>query len=724
MAEKYRRTSTPIRDVFVNNLKGKLGEEVVKSRLGDFVTEVDYEKRIGGDGKVDFTLTSDSSIGIQVKVRYGNFNKIKWSISQEEIEKNAVLVCILCQEEFSETEKEYGLIIAGFLPTNIIKSTGDKTLVGIDELLYPSGLRGYLENFKSFTSYDYDKYIRLGDECVNNEDYQGAIFDYYHALHLRSNEAITYYESDAIMAIIYCKIGNARYTLGEYEGAIYNYTQAIKLNPASDNAYYNRGGAYYTLEKYQDAINNYTQAIKLNPASDNAYYNRGNAYYTLEKYQNAINDYTQAIKLNPEFAGAYYNRGNVYYTLEKYQDAINNYTQAIKLNPEFAGAYYKRGISHKNLGKYQDAINDYTQAIKLNPEFAGAYCNRGNTYKILQKYQDAINNYTQAINLDPKFAIAYYNRGVIYKESRKYKDAINDFSQVINLDSKFAIAYYNRGSVNLILENNQAAIDDFKKATSIYKQENNFHDYHKTLEQLKNIQCNDVDLISAVGMDYRKLRDLLKTGKWMEADEETRRVMLEVAKREEESWLDHDSIDNFPSEDLRTIDYLWVKYSNGKFGFSVQKRIYQCLGVTLEYDSKIWDQFIHKIGRYINDINTPNDINAPEGYFPGSVGGIWLGWEEGIGYEFVNGWFDDYLFRRVEICKLYNIRSKKIYEPLTKHNTQVSDDYEDNYLAEDLNNNDDYFDDYISDYDDYFDDYNDYDYEIKQFSQNTKQYLL
>jgi hypothetical protein len=116
MAEKYRRSSsTSIRDVFINNLKGKLGEEVVKSRLGNFVTEVDYEKRIGGDGKVDFTLTSDSSIGIQVKARYGNFDTIKWSISQEEIEKNAVLVCILIQEEVSEAQSEYNLILAGFL---------------------------------------------------------------------------------------------------------------------------------------------------------------------------------------------------------------------------------------------------------------------------------------------------------------------------------------------------------------------------------------------------------------------------------------------------------------------------------------------------------------------------------------------------------------------------------------------------------------------------------
>ena len=176
MAEKYRRTSSnPIRDVFINNMKGKLGEEVVKIRLGDFVTEVDYEKRIGGDGKIDFTLTSDSSIGIQVKARYGNFDTIKWSISREEIEKNSVLVCILIQEEVSEAQSEYNLILAGFLPTNIIKSFGTKTSVGIDELLYPGGLRGYLE---SLTSSDADKYISLGNECFHKKDYKGAINNY------------------------------------------------------------------------------------------------------------------------------------------------------------------------------------------------------------------------------------------------------------------------------------------------------------------------------------------------------------------------------------------------------------------------------------------------------------------------------------------------------------------------------------------------------------------
>ena len=146
MAEKFKQNS-PVRNVFINNLKGKLGETVVKKLLADFVTEVDYEKRIGGDGKVDLKLSSNPSVGIQVKARSGSFDKVQWSISQEEVDKNAALVCILIQEEVSEAQTEYHLIMAGFLPTNMIEVKNDEASVKIKQLLYGGGLKSYLESF-------------------------------------------------------------------------------------------------------------------------------------------------------------------------------------------------------------------------------------------------------------------------------------------------------------------------------------------------------------------------------------------------------------------------------------------------------------------------------------------------------------------------------------------------------------------------------------------------
>ncbi|MGI2908082.1 protein kinase domain-containing protein [Tolypothrix sp. VBCCA 56010] len=122
-------------------------------------------------------------------------------------------------------------------------------------------------------------------------------------------------------------------------------------------------------------------------------------------------------------------------------------------------------------------------------------------------------------------------------------------------------------------------------------------------------------------MDYTRLRDFLAAGKWKEADQETARVILAVAGREDERYLDGESIDNFPCEDLRTIDQLWVKYSNGHFGFSVQKRIYQSLGGTKEYDDKIWEAFGDRVGwrkggEWVEYGDTTFDMRAAQGNLP------------------------------------------------------------------------------------------------------------
>ncbi|TAF17650.1 MAG: protein kinase, partial [Nostocales cyanobacterium] len=138
----------------------------------------------------------------------------------------------------------------------------------------------------------------------------------------------------------------------------------------------------------------------------------------------------------------------------------------------------------------------------------------------------------------------------------------------------------------------------------------------------------------AITSHYQKLEKLLAEGKWKEADEETARVMLAVANREKEGFLDAPSIDNFPCDDLYNIDRLWLKYSNGKFGFSVQKQIYQSLGGTRKYDEKIWIAFGDRLGwrklekwKYYNDITF--DIKAPEGHLPAR---FWDDWDwKGVG---------------------------------------------------------------------------------------------
>ncbi|MEG4802621.1 GUN4 domain-containing protein [Microcoleus sp. ARI1-B5] len=160
-------------------------------------------------------------------------------------------------------------------------------------------------------------------------------------------------------------------------------------------------------------------------------------------------------------------------------------------------------------------------------------------------------------------------------------------------------------------------------------------------------------VISAVGMDYTNLRNLLAAKKWKEADEETARVMLKVADREEEGFLDVEHIEKFPCEDLRTIDKLWVKYSNGHFGFSVQKRIYQSLGGTREYDQKVWQSFGDRVGWRVNSEwreSWQYNTKAPEGNLPTPPGWGWLSW---VGsFDWCGELILVALFSLVETCRL------------------------------------------------------------------------
>ncbi|WP_271253331.1 GUN4 domain-containing protein [Pseudanabaena sp. Chao 1811] len=113
------------------------------------------------------------------------------------------------------------------------------------------------------------------------------------------------------------------------------------------------------------------------------------------------------------------------------------------------------------------------------------------------------------------------------------------------------------------------------------------------------VKKNPVELVSAKGIDYRELEKLLKSQEWRKADELTAKLIHQFAYREKEGCLDSEKIEAFPCEDLRTIDQLWVHYSNSKFGFSIQKKLWlDCGGEIGKFDHKVFKKFASKVGWY------------------------------------------------------------------------------------------------------------------------------
>jgi hypothetical protein len=147
-----------------------------------------------------------------------------------------------------------------------------------------------------------------------------------------------------------------------------------------------------------------------------------------------------------------------------------------------------------------------------------------------------------------------------------------------------------------------------------------------------------VKLKSSLGLDYTKLSDLLFAKKWQEADKETAQLMLKCANKDD--LLDCDSCRNFPQEELRMIDQLWVKYSNGHFGFSVQKAIFTSAKIGGRMDDCDYEKFCklgYEVGwrkgddwLYYYGRLALNEVPNIKGHFPlmwcflGA--GRWSGW--------------------------------------------------------------------------------------------------
>lgn len=127
-------------------------------------------------------------------------------------------------------------------------------------------------------------------------------------------------------------------------------------------------------------------------------------------------------------------------------------------------------------------------------------------------------------------------------------------------------------------------------------------------------------LHSETGVDYHQLRDLLIGKKWQQADQVTWAVMCQALSKPVGGYLFSGELQKFPCEDLQIIDELWTKYSQGHFGFSVQRQIY-------ENCDRDFGRFCTAVGW-----NIPNSIgstpklsfhtSAPTGHLPSH---LWAG---------------------------------------------------------------------------------------------------
>lgn len=133
----------------------------------------------------------------------------------------------------------------------------------------------------------------------------------------------------------------------------------------------------------------------------------------------------------------------------------------------------------------------------------------------------------------------------------------------------------------------------------------------------QNFPAGVVKLESAKQIDYRPLQKLLAQQDFQAADLLTLQTMCELTgtAASERKWIYFTEVASLPITDLRTLDRLWLMFSEGKFGFSVQRRMWLSLGKDF---TKLWTEIDWKSGntwtRYPTEFIW--DLSAPRGHLP------------------------------------------------------------------------------------------------------------
>lgn len=114
---------------------------------------------------------------------------------------------------------------------------------------------------------------------------------------------------------------------------------------------------------------------------------------------------------------------------------------------------------------------------------------------------------------------------------------------------------------------------------------------------------------------FSKIEQALEKNDWKEADQETKNLVLDLAKPSDKNNLQNEDIENISCPDIKHINHLWEKFSQNKFGFRIQQSIW-------EESRKHYNTFSKKVG-WSNNYDhlkfastTIDKIDKPDGHLP------------------------------------------------------------------------------------------------------------
>lgn len=271
-------------------------------------------------------------------------------------------------------------------------------------------------------------------------------------------------------ADIYFRRANEYYKFNQYLRALADVDKTLEYAPAGNRdlkfqAYMLRADIYQMLDKHSEALADFSEALKLDPTSFMALYQKANEEYALGDYSAAKSDYTRLRSTNPRSVEALTGLARVAVKENDLGRASEYMDGAVEMMSADSDIYIRRASVRRMQGNNTGAVEDLLMAISID-----------NNTRAFQElidmanvdYPAVISAISTSISYAPQQGMLYYIRGFIAQAHDHYASALADYRKLIDQNMyEYAGLYNSMAQCQLALCRYPQAIDNIDHAISM-----------------------------------------------------------------------------------------------------------------------------------------------------------------------------------------------------------------------------------------------------------------
>lgn len=271
-------------------------------------------------------------------------------------------------------------------------------------------------------------------------------------------------------ADIYFRRANEYYKFNQYLRALADVDKTLEYAPAGNRdlkfqAYMLRADIYQMLDKHREALADFSEALKLDPTSFMALYQKANEEYALGDYSAAKADYTRLRATNPRSVEALTGLARVAVKENDLGRASEYMDGAVEMMSADSDIYIRRASVRRMQGNNTGAVEDLLMAISID-----------NNTRAFQElidmanvdYPAVISAISTSISYAPQQGMLYYIRGFIAQAHDHYASALADYRKLIDQNMyEYAGLYNSMAQCQLALCRYPQAIDNIDHAISM-----------------------------------------------------------------------------------------------------------------------------------------------------------------------------------------------------------------------------------------------------------------